>query len=117
MEVRQTKKALIVRGVLLWWWWMITLGIAFIWDFVSFRRNRLVATEKTIRVETGVISISARDIPYGKIQSITVNQGALGQVFGYGHIQISSANELAPITFRYVDNPQAIRQALQDKIA
>jgi uncharacterized membrane protein YdbT with pleckstrin-like domain len=116
MEVKQTQKALIVRALLYWWWlgWF-TLGGIVIWDILSYKRNRLILSDKTVRIEQGVLSLNTRDIPYAKIQSVSVNQSVFGQMASYGHIVITSGNDLAPILFKYVDNPQAIRQAIQDK--
>lgn len=117
MELRQTQKALIAKAILYWWWLgPLTLGGLIVWDLMAYKRNRLVIGDKTIRIETGVITSNTRDIPYSKIQSVTVNQSVVGQMLGYGHIQITSGNELTPIVFKYADNPQAVRQAIQDKI-
>jgi uncharacterized membrane protein YdbT with pleckstrin-like domain len=100
-----------------WWWWAITIGIAFAWDYLSYKRNRLVLDNKSVRVETGVLTSNVRDIPFSKVQSVTVSQSVIGSMFGYGHIHITSGNELTPVTFKYIDNPQALRQSLQDKIS
>lgn len=118
MEYRQTSKALVAKAVTLWWWWgLLLLGIPIIIDLLRYSRNKLVIGAKSVTVELGVLTQNSREIPFSKIQSVTVNQSVMGQIFGYGHILITSGNELAPIVFKYVDQPQSLKQVLQDKIS
>jgi uncharacterized membrane protein YdbT with pleckstrin-like domain len=117
MEYKQTSKALVVRALTLWWWFgLILLGIPILVDLLRYARHRLIVGEKSVIVELGVLTRNSREMPFSKIQSVTVSQSLFGQMLNYGSIQIVSANEYTPIVFKYVDRPDDLKRRLQDKI-
>lgn len=117
MEYRQTKMALVAQGLTRWWWLgIITCGVVIFIDIMRWQRAKLTIHKKSVTIEGGILNVSTQDMPFNKIQSVTVVQSALGQILGYGHLQISSGNALQPIVFKYLENPKIVRQVIQDKI-
>lgn len=117
MEYRQTPLSLVARGLTLWWWLgLMTVGILILWDVLSYKRNKLVLGSKSLTHFSGVITQNSRDLPYKNIQTVNVNQSVMGQVFGYGHVIITTANASEPIQFKYVAKPQVLRDVIQDKM-
>ena len=117
MEYRQTNLALVSRGLTTWWWLgFMTCGILIWWDVMNYRRTKLVLKDKSLVFMSGVMTQNSRELAYRNVQTVDVNQSALGQVLGYGHIIITTANAGDPIIFKYVAKPQALRQAIQDRI-
>ena len=118
MEYKQTPLSLVVRGLTLWWWLGIaTFGLLIAWDVISYLRTKLILREKSLTLYFGVLTQNSQELPYRSVQTVDVHQSVFGQVFGYGHIIITSANALDPIVFKYVNKPQALRRVIQDRIA
>lgn len=118
MEYRQTPLALVSRAITVWWWLGIfTLGGIIVTDILSYKRTKLVIKDRSLSFESGVMTQNSRELAYRNIQTVDLNQSAMGQVFGYGHIIITTANAEAPIMFKYVGKPQVVRAAIQAKIS
>lgn len=117
MEFKQTQAALTVKGITYWWWLgLLTFGVLIVWDILSYQKTKLVLGDKSVTFYTGILTVNSRDIPYRNISNINVTRGLLGRSFGYGHVQIKASNISDAIIFKYVDNPEAVRLAIQDKI-
>lgn len=117
MEYKQTKMALVAQALTKWWWLgVLTCGISIIINILRWTRAKLIVGDRAISIEDGIMTVKTQDMPYDKINSVTVVQSALGQIFGYGHLQISSGNDSRPIIFKYLDNPTEVRQVIQDMI-
>lgn len=117
MKYRQSKVAYIARYVLYRWFVaMITVGYLAVYDYYKYKRNTLSLNNKSIMLEFGVFTQNSREIAYKNIQSVNVNQSVIGQIFNYGHVAITTANNSDSIKFEYVDEPQMLKQAIQDKI-
>ena len=67
-------------------------------------------------IHFGVITQNSREVPYGSIQTVDVHQSVLGQALGYGHVVITTANANAPIEFKYVTQPQLVREEIQARV-
>lgn len=117
MKYRQTKIAYIVKYAL--WKWLVaclTLGYVAAYDYYKYKRHALTLNEKSLILALGVFTQNSREIAYKNIQSVNVSQSVLGQMFNYGHIVITTANQNDSIVFEYVDSPQMLKQSIQDKL-
>ena len=118
MEYRQTPLSLVVKGLTLWWWLgILTCGVTIFTDVLSYKRTKLVLKDRSLSFESGIMTQNSRELAYRNIQTVDLSQSATGQIFGYGHIIITTANAEAPIMFKYVSNPQIVRAAIQAKIS
>lgn len=94
----------------------MTIGIVAIYDFYRYMRAAIILNEKSLTHEFGVFTKNSREVGYKNIQSVTLDQSVIGQIFNYGHIIITTANQTDSIVFKYVSRPQLLRAAIQDKI-
>ena len=117
MKYRQTKSAYVVQYLTYKWFVAtLTLGFSAIYDYLRYKRNSITLGNKSVQLELGVFTKNSREIPYRNIQSVTVNQSISGRMFNYGHLIITTANDTDAIKFRYVANPQILREAMQGKM-
>jgi len=117
MEYRQTRMALVVKAITLWWWFGVALFfIPIVIDLLKFKRTRLVLNEKSVTLYDGILTENSQDLPYRNIQTVNVHQSVLGQMFGYGHIVLSTAHSGNGVMFKYVDKPQILREMIQARI-
>ena len=96
---------LLALGVLGWrWLW---------WS----RKVYLVTNHRVLKLE-GVFTKSHRDASLDKINDMTLEQGLLGRLLGWGDLGISTANEAASVTFHLLQDPVEFkRRALMSREA
>ena len=96
---------LLALGVLGWrWLW---------WS----RKVYLVTNHRVLKLE-GVFTKSHRDASLDKINDMTLEQGLLGRLLGWGDLGISTANAAASVTFHDLQDPVEFkRQALMRREA
>lgn len=117
MKYRQATIFYVVHYVI--YRWMIaacTIGISAVYDYYSYKRHALMLRDKYVQLEWGVLTQNSQEIPYRNIQSVSVNQSVLGQMFNYGDVIITSAAMGKPLEFKRAAQPQVLRQAIQDKV-
>ena len=77
----------------------------------------LVTNHRVLKLE-GVLAKSHSDAALDKINDMTLEQGLLGRLFGYGDLAIATANEEASVTYHSLDGPVEFkRQALMSREA
>ncbi|MFB6158898.1 MAG: PH domain-containing protein [Candidatus Nanohalobium sp.] len=81
--------------------------------YLSVKNTDYVVTEESLYVKKGVLSRSVQKIDFDKVQNISFSQGVLGNHFGYGNIEISTAGGSGvEMRFRSIENPREV----QDRI-
>ena len=88
----------------------IFTGIA----LIPFFTEQLVITSKRLYGKTGLIKTKTLDTPLNKVNTVSVSNGLLGKVFGYGTIHVTSSSG----TYKYVgiSDPNVFRQTLMEQI-
>lgn len=116
---RQTKAFLVTKIVLIdiplmmFLIGFITLPIR----ILRYFNARLVLKEKVISLEGGVINKGEIEIPYSKINSVSVKQGLLGKMLDYGDISITTGNDISGIPFSGVKSPHKVKQLISQKLS
>lgn len=69
------------------WWLALAIGltaplVGTAWSYVGWRRFTYTIGEHDIRVESGVLSRSARSVPYERIQDVSLEAKLLPRLFG-----------------------------------
>lgn len=83
---------------------------------LEFIKKSLALSDRGINLTKGVLSTTTIEIPYTKINSVTVHRGVLGKIFGYGDIVILAGNDSQGIPFVGVDNPEKLRSEIMSKV-
>ena len=79
--------------------------------FISWKTNKLVLKAKSISVTRGALRVQTIDIPYSKINSVSVSRG-----FFLGSITIMTGNDVNGIVFSGIDNAQQIKNAIEQRL-
>lgn len=80
----------------------------------SLKSNELSLTSKKIIGKTGIISTKVMVSPLDKINSISVEQGLGGKLFGYGRIII--ATSAGTYKFDYISHADVFRSTVMNQI-
>lgn len=93
---------------------IISSAIIVIPQILQINNIELGLTNKKILGKYGVINTKIMDSPLGKINSVTVEQGLDGKIFGYGKIVISTSS--GGYTFNFIKNADSFRSAVMEQI-
>lgn len=85
--------------------------------FALVRRIRIsadefVVTNRRVIRKLGLVSREIEQAPLDKIQDITVEQGLLGRILGFGAVTLETASERGSLVFPGIANPEGLRNAL-----
>lgn len=76
--------------------------------------TELGVTSKKVIGKYGVVNTKVMDSPLGKVNSVSVEQGLGGKIFGYGKIAVSTSS--GGYNFKFIKNPDAFRSAVMNQI-
>ncbi|WP_366183897.1 PH domain-containing protein [Flavobacterium ovatum] len=89
---------------------IITLGLAPIIDKYT---DEFAITNKRVIIKTGLISRKTFEMNHSKIESVNVDQGILGRIFGYGTIRIVGSGGTKEV-FPKINSPLEFRKKFQE---
>jgi membrane protein YdbS with pleckstrin-like domain len=81
----------------------------------EYMRLSLTITPRGIVIRSGVIRVHTEEIPFNKINTISVERGLLGNIFGYGNILFLTGNDVAT-RFLGISNPEALRNEIMSLV-
>lgn len=98
--------------------WLITIFplLILIYKIIERKHNIWGITNYRIIDEAGIISRYFKESPLNKINNTSYKQTILGRIFGYGDIAIQTAAKDGETIFKFVSNPKAFIETLQDSI-
>lgn len=81
--------------------------------YLSVKNTDYVVTDRGLYVKKGVLSRSVQKIGFDKVQNISFSQGILGNYFGYGNIEISTAGGSGvEMRFRSIREPRKVQEEI-----
>jgi membrane protein YdbS with pleckstrin-like domain len=123
--------AVVLGGLGLWlgWWaldgfiWGGLLGlligagvaiVASIGGITEWLTTRYWVTNERLIVRTGFLTKTGQEIPVDAINSVTVRQGPLERMLGYGDMTVESAAQGSLQVFRNVPDPVTVQKTIYD---
>lgn len=83
--------------------------------YYSVKNTDYVVTGEGLYVKKGILSRSVQKIGFDKVQNISFSQGILGNYFGYGSIEISTAGGSGvEMRFRSIQEPKEVQQKINN---
>lgn len=91
----------------------VPAACAFLW----VTRTEYLVTSAAVYARRGILGVQAVSVEFDRIQNTAASQHALGALVGYGTVEIDTAgSEGAEVTFRNVEDPQAVRVLIDEHI-
>jgi membrane protein YdbS with pleckstrin-like domain len=131
---RMTLALLLVAAVFGLWWWisgerlqagpassvfgvialvlLAAAAVHFLFRRIRASADEFVVTTRRVIHKTGVFAREAEHAPIEKIQDITVDQGILARLLGYGTATLETASESGQIVFPDIADPEKFRSAI-----
>ena len=69
-------------------------------------------TNRRVLRKLGLFAREAEHAPIEKIQDITIDQGVIARILGYGTVALETASERGRIVFPDIARPEAFRNAI-----
>jgi uncharacterized membrane protein YdbT with pleckstrin-like domain len=92
-----------------------TLGITLIQAIYELLRLRSIeqgVTNKRVIRKTGIISRKSEEMKIDSIETVEIQQGVLGRMFGYGNIKVSGRG-ISDLIFPKIDEPMDVKKAIE----
>ncbi len=85
-------------------------------EYLRVTNTNYVVTNRALYRKSGVLSRDVKRIDFGKVQNISYAQTALGNQFGYGTVEISTAGGSGvEMAFKSVPDPQDVQQLISER--
>ncbi|MEK6592902.1 MAG: PH domain-containing protein [Pseudomonadota bacterium] len=92
-----------------------TLGLTLIlagYEFVRLRCIEQGLTNKRVVFKKGIISRSTEEMKLKSVETVEIEQGVLGRIFGYGEVKITGRG-ISDVVFRGVADPIAVKKQIE----
>lgn len=90
------------------WWALLAVAIWVGLRWFEWRRNWLVATDKRVMVNHGLINQGVAMFSLSRVPDLTYTRSSLGELFGYGELQRESTGLGQTLhKLRFVEHPHA----------
>lgn len=91
---------------------LVLAAFAFLLRWIRARADEFILTSHRVIRKVGLIAREIQQAPVSKIQDITVEQGYVGRLLGYGSVVLETASETGRLAFPLLSNPEAFRNQL-----
>lgn len=87
----------------------LLLTLPFLVPIIRSYVTEMAVTNKRIIIKTGLIMRRTLELKHSKLESLSVDQGILGRVLGYGSVKISGTGSTLEV-FRGIEDPLEFRR-------
>lgn len=99
--------------------WMVlaipTLGITLLlvlWEWLKLRSIEQGVTNKRVIYKKGIISRQSEEMKISSIETVEIEQGIMGRLFGFGTVKISGRG-ISDLIFKNVDDPMDVKRKIE----
>ena len=101
------------------WIWIIlgipTLGLTWliaIYDFLRLRAIEQGVTNKRVILKKGIISRKTEEMKLTSIETVEIDQGVFGRIFGFGTVKITGRG-ISDFVFKGIDDPMSVKRQIE----
>src|SRR3979409_334986 len=94
--------------------WIVPIfGILFfLGRYATWKVNIWVVTNYRVIDEAGLLSHYAKESPLDKINNVSYDQGVMGHLFNFGHVEIQTAAETGATDYYNVNHPKKLKETI-----
>ncbi len=99
--------------------WMIlgipTFGLTMLIALYEFLRLKYIeqgVTNKRVIFKTGIISRKTEEMTLKSIETVEIDQGVFGRIFGFGDVRVTGRG-ISDVVFKGIDDPMAVKRQIE----
>ena len=96
-------------------WLLLIPTIQAIKATVEYKTTEYLITDKRVMEKYGWVSTHTDEMPFAKIENVTVSYSFWGKMFNYGNVVFQGANHNS-ITFSYVKDAEYIKKKYNELV-
>ncbi len=92
-----------------------TLGLTLLlalYEYLKLKHLEQGVTNKRVILKRGIISRNTDEMKLRSIETVEIEQGIGGRVFGYGTVKITGRG-ISDVTFKGIDDPMQVKRAIE----
>jgi uncharacterized membrane protein YdbT with pleckstrin-like domain len=89
----------------------LTLFIA-LYEYLRLRFQERGVTNKRVILKQGIISRRTEEMRLKSIETVEIDQGVLGRIFGFGTVKITGKG-VSDFLFKGIDDPLAVKRRIE----
>jgi uncharacterized membrane protein YdbT with pleckstrin-like domain len=93
----------------------LTLGLTWLIALYEFLRLKFMeqgVTNKRVILKRGIISRKTEEMKLTSIETVEIDQGILGRIFGYGTVRITGRG-ISDFVFKGIDDPMSVKRQIE----
>jgi uncharacterized membrane protein YdbT with pleckstrin-like domain len=101
------------------WLWLIlgvvTFGLTWLLALYTFLRLKFTeqgATNKRVILKRGIISRKTEEMKLTSIETVEIDQGVLGRIFGFGTVKVTGRG-ISDVVYKSIDDPIAVKRQIE----
>jgi uncharacterized membrane protein YdbT with pleckstrin-like domain len=94
---------------------LVTFGLTWLIALYEFLRLRFIEqgiTNKRVILKRGIISRKTEEMKVTSIETVEINQGIWGRLFGFGTIKVTGRG-ISDVVFKGLDDPIAVKRQIE----
>ncbi len=89
----------------------LTLILA-IWEWFKLKSLEQGVTNKRAIRKSGIISRKTDEMKIGSIETVEIDQGVIGRIFGFGSVKITGRG-ISDVVFEKIDKPIEVKKSIE----
>lgn len=94
---------------------LVTFGLTLflaLYEYLKLRFTEQGVTNKRVILKTGIISRQSEEMKLKSIETVEINQGVFGRIFGFGNIHVTGRGT-SDVVFKAIDDPIAVKREIE----
>lgn len=89
----------------------LTLLLA-LWEWLKLRSIEQGSTNKRVIRKSGIISRKTEEMKISSVETVEINQGVLGRIFGFGNVKVTGRG-ISDVLFSKIDDPLEVKKSIE----
>lgn len=90
----------------------VVFFIPAVYEWLRLRSIEYGVTNKRVISKSGIISIKTEEMKIGSIETVEIDQGVLGRIFGFGSIKITGRG-ISDLVYENIDSPMKVKKSIE----
>ena len=94
---------------------LVTFGLTWfiaIYEFLRLRFLEQGVTNKRVILKRGIISRKTEEMKLTSIETVEIDQGIFGRIFGFGTVKITGRG-ISDFMFKGIDDPMSVKRQIE----